>query len=188
MNMFILIFSGEQYAFIFDSALLEYASSLPPCHTETVGPIFHPLGYGLAFQRNSRYTDLMSQHILQLRESGRLDKLYDKWFRNNNTECDDNGGTFIVMFLMPANDVWGEVMFLHVCVILFRGVLCPSMHHKSHDKRVCVQGGLCVQGVSVWGSLSRWGVCPGGSLSKGGLSRVGKSLSKGVSVRETPIW
>ena len=38
----------------------------------------------------------MSQHILQLRDSGRLDKLYDKWFRNNNTECDDNGGTFIV--------------------------------------------------------------------------------------------
>ena len=100
-RMFILIFSGEQYAFIFDSAPLEHASSLPPCHTETVGPIFHPLGYGLAFQRNSRYTDLMSQHILQLRESGGLDKLYDKWFRNNNTECDDNGGTFIVMIYRP---------------------------------------------------------------------------------------
>ena len=38
-------------------------------------------------------------------------------------------------------------------------------------------GGLCPGRVSVWGgSLSREGLCPGGSLSRG------------VSVRKTPIW
>ena len=36
------------------------------------------------------------------------------------------------------------------------------------------------------GGLCEGGLCPGGSLSKGGLSRVGKSLSRGFSVRETP--
>ena len=68
-------------------------------------------------------------------------------------------------------------MFLHVSVILFTGgagrSLCPSMHHRSHDKG---------------GSLSGRGLSPGGSLSRAvqGRSLSGGSLSGGVSVRETP--
>ena len=68
-----------------------------------------------------------------------------------------------LLFLPPANEVWGKIIFLHLCVILFTvgggGSLCPSMHHRSHEKR---------------GSLSR------GSLSMG-VSR--RSLSMGVSVK-----
>ena len=62
-------------------------------------------------------------------------------------------------------------MFLHVYGILFRGGLCPSMHHRSHD------WGVSVQGVLVGGWV---GLCPGGYLSMVG------SLSRGISVRETP--
>ena len=95
-------------------------------------------------------------------------------------------------------------MFLHLCVILFRGVsvkacitghmtggLCPGC---SLSRAFSVQGGLCprslcpgcslgvsvtevsVQGVAVYG-----GFCPGWYLSKGGLS-LGGALS-GVSVQ-----
>ena len=48
-------------------------------------------------------------------------------------------------FLPPANEIWGKVMFLHLCAILFTG------------------GG--VLGFCPGGSLSLFkGVCPGGSF------------------------
>ena len=95
-------------------------------------------------------------------------------------------------------------MFLHLSVILFRGVLCPSMHHRSHDQGglclgVSVQKDLCLGSICPQGSLSRGlcsggDLCPGGSLSGGSLSRVylstevsvqGGLCPEGISVRET---
>ena len=55
--------------------------------------------------------------------------------------------------LPPANDVWGKVMFWHLCVILFTG---GSL--SQHASQVTWRGGVSVQGV---------GLCPGGG---GGLS------------------
>ena len=88
-------------------------------------------------------------------------------------------------------------MFLHLSVILVTGGggLCLSMHHRSHD-----QGSLCPggRGVSVWGiSVMGGRLCPGGVSVQVGLcpGKVGLcprvlsprgSLSRGVSVRETP--
>ena len=47
------------------------------------------------------------------------------------------------MFLLRhANEVWGKVMFLHLCVILFTGGL--------HSRRgVCIQGGGSASGMRV---------------------------------------
>ena len=87
--------------------------------------------------------------------------------------------------LIPINNrpqqSFGKVMFPQASVILFTGGggLCPSMHHRSHDWGVSVQGGLCPGGSVQGGSLS------GGSLS-GRVSVQWGSLSRGVSVRETP--
>ena len=66
-------------------------------------------------------------------------------------------------------------MFLHLCVILFTGGLCPSMHHRARD-RGSLSRGLCLGG----------GLCPGGSLSGGVSVRRGICpgvLSRGVSVQ-----
>ena len=69
----------------------------------------------------------------------------------------------------------GKVMFSLAYVILFMGgrgwgVICPSMHHRSHD-----QGGLCSGGSRVvyvqGGGLCPGGLCPGGPCSGGSLSR-----------------
>ena len=62
--------------------------------------------------------------------------------------------------------------FTPVCDSVHRGVLCPGMHHRSHDQGVSVQG-VSVQGrVSVQGGFSvQGGLCPGGSLSGGSLPR-----------------
>ena len=76
------------------------------------------------------------------------------------------------------------------------GGLCPRVGSLS-EGGVSVRGwGLCLRvgslseaslfrgGVSVQG----WGLCPGvGSLSRGGVSVRG-SLSKGVFVRESPLY
>ena len=72
------------------------------------------------------------------------------------------------VFLPPANEVWGKVMFLHLCVILF----------------TC--GGVCLQGVSIQGEgFYNWG---GGSSSSGGsASRSvciwGGSVSRGFCIQ-----
>ena len=62
-------------------------------------------------------------------------------------------------FLPPANEVWGKVMFLHLCVILFTGGWLPSMHDRSHDQGV---GGSASRGRSA-----SKGVCIGGGLHAG---------------------
>ena len=61
------------------------------------------------------------------------------------------------LFLPPANEVWGKVVFLHLCVILFTGGLgFPA----------------CITGHMTRGSASGEGLPPGGSASMG----VGKTL------------
>ena len=65
-------------------------------------------------------------------------------------------------------------VFTPVCHSVHKGGgLCPSMRHRSRDRR-SLSGGLSVQGVSVQG------VSVQGSMSRG------VSLSRGVSVREAP--
>ena len=75
------------------------------------------------------------------------------------------------VYLPPANEVWGKVMFSEASVILSKGVsvrVCLS-------KGISVQGDLCPGGVSVQGDL-----CPGG------LCRETAPESKKCSVR-TPL-
>ena len=48
--------------------------------------------------------------------------------------------THIHIFLPPANEVWGKVMFLHLCVILFTG-------GSTSREVVCIQGQTPSSGV-----------------------------------------
>ena len=59
---------------------------------------------------------------------------------------------FLCILLPPANEVWGKVMFLHLCVILFTwwGIFCPSMHHRSHDRGSLSRGSLSGRDPRVW--------------------------------------
>ena len=80
----------------------------------------------------------------------------------------------------------GKVMFSQACVknsLHWAGSICASMHHRSHDQGISVQGGGALSGGSLSGSLCL-GVSVWGSLSRG--FSVNGSLSRGVSIRETP--
>ena len=69
---------------------------------------------------------------------------------------------FSMWLLPPANEVWGKVIFLHLCVILFTG------------------GG----GLPPGGSLPPGGVCIQGGLHPGGGSASGGSVCRGVCIWE----
>ena len=62
--------------------------------------------------------------------------------------------TKLGQFLPPANEVWGKVMFLHLCVILFTGEGVASQYASQ----------------VTWPG---WGLHPGGSASGGSASRGG---------------
>ena len=97
---------------------------------------------------------------------------------------------FSEWYLLPATKLWQGNVFTSGCQQSCpqRG-LCPSMHHRSHDWGVSVQGGLCLGGLCPGRSLSR-GLCLG-SLSRGvsvwGVSVQG-SLCLGVSVQGVSVW
>ena len=62
-----------------DSVILNYHAGQFPCHLQMVGNTFNPFGLGLAFRRDSRYTDSFNRAILKLQSEGFLSTLEDKW-------------------------------------------------------------------------------------------------------------
>ena len=58
-------FAAEQYAFIWDSAVLEYVASQKPCNKIIVGGLFNQFGYGIALRKHSHHTNAFSLQILQ---------------------------------------------------------------------------------------------------------------------------
>ncbi|XP_074661552.1 glutamate receptor ionotropic, kainate 2-like [Tubulanus polymorphus] len=70
----------SDYAFIWDSAVLDYVVEQQPCNLKSVGRLFGKIGYGFGLQKNSPYTEILSGHILRLREIGFMEKLQRKWY------------------------------------------------------------------------------------------------------------
>ena len=50
-----------------------------PCELRVLKETFRPDGYALALPKNSRYTAPLQSAIVDLRESGVLEKLMDIW-------------------------------------------------------------------------------------------------------------
>ena len=44
-------------------------------------------------------------------------------------------GQLMLLFLPPANEVWGKVMFSYLSVILFTGGVCPTACWDTHPQR-----------------------------------------------------
>ena len=77
----------SNYAFIWDSIVLEHVMHTVECGTlTTIGSLFGKIGYGIGLPKNSPYTKQLSQAILELRHSGFLDRLERKWLHSHG-EC-----------------------------------------------------------------------------------------------------
>ncbi|XP_066297079.1 glutamate receptor ionotropic, kainate 2-like [Branchiostoma lanceolatum] len=71
---------NDDYAFIWDSAVLDYEAEQEPCEIMTVGRLFGKIGYGFGLPMQSLYTERFSLEIMKLRKSGEIDKLKRKWY------------------------------------------------------------------------------------------------------------
>lgn len=75
------------FAFIWDSIVLEHTLHTVECGTlTTMGSLFGKIGYGIGLPKDSPYTKQLSQAILQLRHSGFMDNLEQKWLHSHG-EC-----------------------------------------------------------------------------------------------------
>ncbi|ELU11583.1 hypothetical protein CAPTEDRAFT_40898, partial [Capitella teleta] len=81
------------YAFIFDSAILEYVASNRPCSSRIASEIFNQFGYGVAFPKSSPYVDLFSLQILRLRENGSMESLIKRWVTSGSCLAQEEGET-----------------------------------------------------------------------------------------------
>ncbi|XP_028411022.1 glutamate receptor ionotropic, kainate 2-like isoform X2 [Dendronephthya gigantea] len=106
------------YAFIWDSAVLEYIINQKPCNTFILNDLFSPLGYGIGLPLNSPYKDLISREILKLRESGFLDKLKNEWFVHKGTCGNSNVKTPSTMVTVQIKDVIGVYMLVAGGIVL----------------------------------------------------------------------
>lgn len=75
----------ENYAFIWDSAVLEYETQREPCNTlKLIERPFGNINYGFALPRNSPYTNKFSVAMLELQQEGFLERMTEKWFRSRS--------------------------------------------------------------------------------------------------------
>ncbi|XP_047096579.1 glutamate receptor 3.4-like isoform X1 [Lolium rigidum] len=80
------------------------------CNFRIVGQEFTKEGWGFAFQRDSPLAADMSTAILQLSESGQLQRIHDEWLTRPSCSSDDSGlgpsrldlGSFWGLFLLCA--------------------------------------------------------------------------------------
>ena len=88
--------------------------------------------------------------------------------RGDNNEINPNSRAL----LPPANEVWGNVIFLHLSVILFTG---GGGWHPSMP---------CMGGLQAHTRRRSWGIWPGGSPG----SHPGGGCVSQQALRQTPPW
>jgi polar amino acid transport system substrate-binding protein len=73
--------AGEVDAVVFDAPILRYyAANDGKHHVHIVGDLFHAEDYGIAFPLESPWRKRVNAALLQMREDGTYQRLYDKWF------------------------------------------------------------------------------------------------------------
>ncbi|CAF0723950.1 unnamed protein product [Adineta ricciae] len=78
--------SKGKYAFFIESTKNEYVNERVPCDTMKVGSDLDSKGYGIATRLGSDLTEAINMIVTNLRESGFLDKLKQRWWYERS-EC-----------------------------------------------------------------------------------------------------
>ncbi|XP_072382908.1 glutamate receptor ionotropic, kainate 2-like [Diabrotica undecimpunctata] len=76
---------NELYAFLMESTTIEYHTATK-CELKQVGDWLDSKSYGIAMPMNANYRSAIDKAILQLQETGRLNALKQKWWKEKRTD------------------------------------------------------------------------------------------------------
>ena len=76
------------YAFLLESVSNDYARQRD-CDLMQIGDLLDHKNYGLGLQKNSKWSETISNGILMLQEKGIIQQIYDKWWKQIGAKnCD----------------------------------------------------------------------------------------------------
>ncbi|CAF1116476.1 unnamed protein product [Adineta steineri] len=142
-------------AAIMDEGVLEYETSSNYCNLTLVGTGFDPSAFGIVFQKNWVYEQVLDVNILSLRESGTINNLKSKWFQSNTCSQSSDistgssievmGGLFVTFAVMCGLSliffIWLKLPIrrrLSQMVVNLRYRICP-LARTSSDIQLDVQ-------------------------------------------------
>ncbi|MCB1923645.1 MAG: transporter substrate-binding domain-containing protein [Gammaproteobacteria bacterium] len=86
--LFAALSAGKLHAVVHDAPILRYyANGEGRGSARVVGGVFKPEKYGIVFAQGSSMVEPVNRALLALRENGRYDEIYRRWF--GNTASDD---------------------------------------------------------------------------------------------------
>ncbi|KAI0218530.1 Glutamate receptor 1 [Lamellibrachia satsuma] len=104
--------SKGKYAFLLESTMNDYHNQLKPCNTMKVGGNLDSKGYGIATPLGSSLREPISVAVLQLRESGFLQKLHKKWWYDKGECGGENDGKGSKQSALTLSNVAGVFYIL----------------------------------------------------------------------------
>ncbi|XP_071449894.1 glutamate receptor ionotropic, NMDA 2B isoform X2 [Hetaerina americana] len=138
------VLSGELDAFIYDGTVLDYlVSQDEDCRLLTVGSWYAMTGYGLAFQRNSKYVRMFNQRLLDFRENGDLERLRRYWMTGSckpgKQERKSSDPLALEQFLSAFLLLMSGILLAAVLLLLEHLYFKYVRHHLARTDR----GGCC---------------------------------------------
>ncbi|KAI2801581.1 hypothetical protein BLOT_009395 [Blomia tropicalis] len=108
-----------KYAFFMESATIEYITERD-CNLTQIGGLLDNKGYGIATKKGSKFRGPLSEAILKLQETGVLQQLKDRWWKQKG------GGQCVAQPSPPMAEL-GMRNLGGVFVVLVVGSLCALM-------------------------------------------------------------
>ncbi|XP_078672347.1 glutamate receptor ionotropic, delta-1-like [Branchiostoma floridae x Branchiostoma belcheri] len=129
-----------KYAFLWDVPVIEYeALTDKNCELTTVGKSIYSKGYGIAFPSADPYRDEFTLAILQLQDSGTLDKLRHKWWPKNGKCKLDQDSASSSSSALDLDNFAGVFCVLAIGVVLACAVALLEvlwhMYRRRREKR-----------------------------------------------------
>jgi len=126
--------AGDVKAGITDEPLVDYfVANAEQCDLYAVPKSFAKSGFGLAFQKNSPFTDFLQPVILGMLEEGFFEEEYTSWVQTGTCSSDDSGGDddTAVLTLTAMSGVF-YTLLVTFAISLF--ILALEFTWKKHKK------------------------------------------------------
>ncbi|XP_063679360.1 glutamate receptor ionotropic, kainate 2-like [Bolinopsis microptera] len=170
----------EKFAFIYESPYLEYKQQLS-CDNITdlmkVGEEFSKFGLAFGIQRNAPFAEIMNHKILEYKEVGLLEELWQKWLKEGvsckgndhsdlgeSDEVSQRGTTLDMGYLaglfISLGFMVGITIFIVVCELIYASLLDAYGSKPVYDAAIFVnrtskQNYVTSSAPKFWTALSR---------------------------------